>query len=104
MKQTVTPWRAAPWLFGLLALGALILVVVRVGELERFVQLARGAEPEWLLLALALQLATYACTASVWRSSLAGAGAPYSLRSLIPLSLAKVFIDQLLPSAGWAAP
>jgi uncharacterized membrane protein YbhN (UPF0104 family) len=100
MKQAVTPWRVAPWLFGLLALGALILVVVRVGELERFVQLARGAEPEWLLLALALQLATYACTASVWRSSLAVAGAPYSLRSLIPLSLAKVFIDQLLPSGG----
>ena len=83
MKQTVTPWRAAPWLFGLLALAALILVVRRVGELARFAQLARGAKPEWLLLALALQLATYVCTASVWRSSLAGAGAPYSLRSLI---------------------
>jgi uncharacterized membrane protein YbhN (UPF0104 family) len=100
MKQTPTPWRAAPWLFGLLSLTVLILVVLKVGELERFVQLARGAEPKWLLLALALQLATYACTASVWRSSLARAGAPYPLRSLIPLSLAKVFIDQLLPSGG----
>ena len=35
MNQTVTPWRAAPWLFGLLALAALILVVLRVGELAR---------------------------------------------------------------------
>jgi uncharacterized membrane protein YbhN (UPF0104 family) len=100
MKETLTPWRIAPWLFGLLLLAVLILVVLRLGELERFVQLARGAEPEWLLLALALQLATYACTASVWRSSLARAGAPYPLRSLIPLSLAKVFIDQLLPTGG----
>jgi uncharacterized membrane protein YbhN (UPF0104 family) len=100
MKQTPTPWRAAPWLFGLLSLAVLILVVLKVGELERFVQLARGAEPKWLLLALALQLATYACTASVWRSSLGTAGAPHPLRSLIPLSLAKVFIDQLLPSGG----
>jgi uncharacterized protein (TIRG00374 family) len=95
-----TKWQAAPWLFGLLLLALVILVVLKVGELERFVQLARGAEPKWLLLALVLQLATYACTASVWRSSLAAAGTPYPLRSLIPLSLAKVFTDQVLPSGG----
>jgi hypothetical protein len=100
MNQTLTPWRVGPWLFGLLLLAVLIIVVLRAGELERFVELARAAKPEWLLLALALQLATYACTASVWRSSLAGAGARYPLRSLIPLSLAKLFIDQLLPSGG----
>jgi hypothetical protein len=74
--------------------------VLKVGELERFARLAHGAKPEWLLLALALQIATYACTASVWQRSLASGGAPYPLRSLIPLSLAKVFIDQLLPTGG----
>jgi glycosyltransferase 2 family protein len=100
MNQTPTPWRAAPWLFGLASLAALILVVLKVGELERFARLAHGAKPEWLLLALALQIATYACTASVWQRSLASGGAPYPLRSLIPLSLAKVFIDQLLPTGG----
>lgn len=100
VKQASTAWQLAPWLSGLALLGALIIVVLKVGELERFAELARAARPEWLLVALALQLATYACTASVWRSALAATGAPHSLRSLIPLSLAKVFTDQLLPSGG----
>jgi glycosyltransferase 2 family protein len=100
VKQTATAWQLAPWISGLFLLAVLILVVLRVGELERFAELVRGARPGWLLVALALQLATYACTASVWRSALAAAGAPHTLKSLVPLSLAKVFTDQLLPSGG----
>ena len=88
------------WLFGLLALAAVILVVARIGELRRFAELAREAEPRWLALAFGLQALTYLCAASVWHAALARAGAPRSLRSLVPLGIAKLFTDQALPSGG----
>lgn len=94
-------WKTAGfWLFGLLGLGAVILVVLRIGELERFAQLARQAEPEWLLLAVALQVLTYVCAASVWYAGLARIGQHRPLLSLVPLGLAKLFTDQALPSGG----
>ena len=88
------------WLFGLLALIAVILVVLRIGELERFAELAQEADPRWLGLALVLQGLTYVCASSVWYAALARAGAPRSLRSLVPLGIAKLFTDQALPSGG----
>ena len=75
-------------------------MVLHASELERFAELARGARPEWLLLAFALQVVTYACTAAVWRCALGAAGERRPLRSLIPLGLAKVFTDQALPTGG----
>lgn len=88
------------WLFGVLALLAVILVVLRIGELERFAALAQQAKPEWLLLAFALQCLTYVCAALVWYTALARTGTPHRLRSLIPLGIAKLFTDQVLPSGG----
>src|SRR5260370_42494958 len=59
MRPTSTTWkRLGPWLFGVLALFVVILVVLRIGELTRFAELARGAEPAWLLLGLMLQALT----------------------------------------------
>jgi uncharacterized membrane protein YbhN (UPF0104 family) len=96
-----SPWKTAGfWLFGLLALSAVVLVVLRIGELERFAELARGAETRWLLLAAALQLLTYVCAASVWHAALARIGQRRPLRSLVPLGLAKLFADQAMPSGG----
>ncbi|HVM77370.1 MAG TPA: lysylphosphatidylglycerol synthase transmembrane domain-containing protein [Stellaceae bacterium] len=88
------------WLFGLLALAAVILVVGRIGELRRFAELAREAEPRWLAAAFGLQVLTYLCASSVWHAALARAGARRSLRSLVPLGVAKLFTDQALPSGG----
>jgi len=88
------------WLFGLLALIAVIIVVLRIGELERFAELAQEAEPRWLVLALGLQGLTYVCASSVWYAALARAGERRSLRSLVPLGIAKLFTDQALPSGG----
>jgi uncharacterized membrane protein YbhN (UPF0104 family) len=88
------------WVFGVLALFAVILVVLQIGELDRFVALARGAKPGWLLLAAALQALTYVCAASVWHAALARVAAPRPLHSLVPLGVAKLFTDQALPSGG----
>jgi uncharacterized protein (TIRG00374 family) len=88
------------WLIGGLMLAGVLLIVLHVGEIEQFAALLRGAQPGWLLLALALQAATYPIAAAVWQRTLAAIGAPLPLRSLVPLGMAKLFTDQALPSGG----
>lgn len=92
--------RAAPWLFGLLLLAALVVAVLHRGEERAFAALATRAEPAWIGVAALLQVATYACAASVWQRALAGNGVHRSVTSLLPLGLAKLFTDQAVPSAG----
>jgi uncharacterized protein (TIRG00374 family) len=88
------------WVFGLLGFLALILVVLHFSSLERIVELARSARPAWLLLAVLVQAATYVSAALVWRQALRRSGHPRSLRTLVPLGIAKLFTDQVLPSGG----
>jgi uncharacterized protein (TIRG00374 family) len=93
-------WSYVPWILGLLTLALVLLVVVNVGEVERFALLMRGARPQWLLLAILLQAATYVFAAGVWQRTLAAAGHVIHLHSLVPLGLAKLFTDQAFPSVG----
>ena len=59
-----------------------------------------GARPGWLFLAFVAQAVTYVCTAMVWRQALRRAGHPRSLGMLVPLGVAKLFTDQVVPSGG----
>jgi len=86
--------------FGLLLLCALIVFVHHAVEFERLGQMLRQAQPSWLLVALALQLATYFLVAQVWRRALHAAGVQMPLLSLVPLSVAKLFSEEAVPSAG----
>jgi len=88
------------WMVGLLGFLAVILVVLHVGSLEKMVELVRSARPAWLLVALLVQAGTYVSAAFVWRQALDRAGHPLTLRTLVPLGVAKVFTDQVLPSGG----
>lgn len=92
--------RLLGWLFGLLAVAALAAAVLHFGDLRIFLQLARRAQPSWLLAALALQCATYASVATGWRAVLHRADSPQPLRALLPIALSKLFADQVLPTAG----
>ncbi|WP_336966114.1 lysylphosphatidylglycerol synthase transmembrane domain-containing protein [Sphingobium aquiterrae] len=92
--------RVASLLFGLIALAALAALVLRFGDLAALVVTLRRAEPAWLLLAVGLQGATYACVASGWRAVLAKAGDPQPLRRLVPIAISKLFADQVIPGAG----
>jgi glycosyltransferase 2 family protein len=94
-------WRRfLPWAFGLLTLLALVLVVLHFGTIEQFTRLALAARPEWLFLACVAQAATYVCASLVWRQALRRGGYTRSLRTLIPLGIAKLFTDQVVPSGG----
>ena len=94
-------WRRLwPWAFGLLTLAALVLIVFRLGTIEQFTRLALASRPEWLILACAAQAATYASASLVWRQVLRRTGYPRRLRTLVPLGIAKLFTDQVVPTGG----
>lgn len=88
------------WFAGLLILAGLILLVSHYGELQHFVELLRKAEPSWLLLAVLLQVLTYVCVAGVWYLALRHEGQRHRLLPLVPLGIAKLFSDQVMPSGG----
>lgn len=99
-ERVSTWWRFSSWAFGLLALLTVILVVVHFGTIEEFTRLAAAASPYWFLVACVAQAATYVCAALVWRQALKRAGHPRSLRILVPLGIAKLFTDQVVPTSG----
>jgi hypothetical protein len=77
------------------------VVAAHHAEGWRLAELLRSARPAWLVAAAALQVATYVCAAAVWQRALRrNGGVRRSVRSLVPLGLAKLFADQALPSAG----
>ncbi len=96
--RTTTRW--IPWLLGASALAAVVLVVAHVAEERAFVTLLQQARPWWLLWAMGLQAMTYVAQAEVWRIVLHRAGAQLPFGIAYRLSLAKLFVDQALPSVG----
>jgi uncharacterized protein (TIRG00374 family) len=90
-------WR---WIAGTLLLAALFVVALRHVEWRRFADIARNAEPAWLLGAVLVQLTTYVFAAGVLHRGIAASGVNRPLRGLIPLGVAKLFVDQVVPTAG----
>jgi hypothetical protein len=100
-SPTPSSWKIGlSWLTGLLILGAVVAAALHFTELQRFAELARQAQPVWLLVALALQVATYFAAAGVWWVTLKRAKQPRPYLSLVPMGLAKLFTDQALPTGG----
>ncbi|HZI89326.1 MAG TPA: lysylphosphatidylglycerol synthase transmembrane domain-containing protein [Candidatus Polarisedimenticolia bacterium] len=95
-------WVRAAWLPGALLLAALIAVALHYGESARFTEMLTRAEPIWLLVAAVLQLGTYFCTALILKLGLRHSGTSIRMRSLVPLGLVKLFIDQVVPTGGIA--
>jgi hypothetical protein len=95
-------WRS--WFAGVVIAAGLVGAVLHWGELRNFAALLQRAQPGWLILALALQLSTYASVASGWREVLLRAeGKRYAMRPLLRIALSKLFADQALRRPGWAA-
>ena len=90
----------AGWIVAILLLAALIGTVIHLGDIEHFAALLAAARPGWLLVAVALQIGTYASEAAIWYILLRLIGHRQPLGGLIPLSLAKLFTDQAIPTGG----
>ncbi len=99
----MTPRRAAgwiPWLLGAAALAALVAVVLHLAEERAFLHLLEQSQPGWLVLAVALQAVTYLAQARVWNVVLSHDGHTVPGGFACRLSLAKLFVDQAVPSMG----
>jgi P-type Mg2+ transporter len=100
--------RAAPhrsrhlrsWLLGAALLGGVILVSIHWTEERDFARLLKHARPTWLLVAAVLQALTYLAQAAVWQVVLARTPFRARLADLYKMSVAKLFVDQAVPSAG----
>lgn len=90
-------WR---WLFGLVVLLAVGFVVLHRSEGWDLLVLAGRIQPRWLVIACALQGATYLADAWVWGRVLARADERRPLGWLVRLSFAKFFVDQFVPTGG----
>ncbi|HCF58064.1 MAG TPA: TIGR00374 family protein [Myxococcales bacterium] len=93
-------WTWLSWMFGAALLATVATVATRFSEERDFARLLRSAQPGWLLMAAVLQLATYVAEAGAWRVLLRAQDWHVPLRSLTGLSVAKLFLDQAIPSAG----
>ena len=92
--------RWASWLLGVVALGVVIGVAIGSSERKEFMRLVERAEPWWLAVATGLQLITYFAEGEVWLAVARTGGARVPRTVTYKLAVAKLFIDQAIPSAG----
>ena len=88
------------WLFGLAMLGAVVLAALHFSEGRQFVTLAARARPRFILIAGLLQAATYLGQGQIWRLVTRAGKVPVTMATAYRLSIARLFVDQALPSAG----
>jgi len=100
IKRRQTLARVLSWVFGLASLVGVALFVVHFAEERAFAELVLHAHPAWLLLACVLQTATYLADARIWQTVLLRARISKPLGSYVGLGLAKLLMDQVLPSGG----
>lgn len=88
------------WLPGTLLLAGLAVVAVRKVEWAHFSEIVQRAEPIWLVAAVLLQIGTYVLAAATLQRGVKASGVSRNLFGLIPLGLAKLFVDQVVPTGG----
>ena len=91
-------WRR--WFLVLLIVGSIVIAALHWGDVKKFAELATRAEPGWLAAALVLQFSTYLSLSFQWWLVLRSAGSPRPVRKLLPLTITKLFADQVVPTAG----
>ncbi len=92
------PWFS--WILGLAMLATVIVAALHFSEERELVRIAERAQPWWLAIAIVLQAGTYLAQGQIWRVVTRAAGLALPWSAAFKLSLAKLFIDQALPSGG----
>jgi len=88
------------WLFGAAVLASVVVLALHSSDARRFPELIERARPKWLLAGVVCQGATYLAQSSIWRMVARAGHHPVPAMTAYRLSLAKLFMDQALPSAG----
>ncbi len=89
-----------PWILGGALLAAVIVAALHHTEQQQIVELMARAQPWWVAAATLLQVFTYVAQAGIYLRVGDAAGFRLSRRDSFGLSVAKLFVDQALPSAG----
>ncbi|HYJ32414.1 MAG TPA: lysylphosphatidylglycerol synthase transmembrane domain-containing protein [Candidatus Binatia bacterium] len=88
------------WLPGTAILAGLAVFALRKVEWAHFSEIVQRAEPAWLVAAVLMQLGTYLCAAATLQRGIKASGVSRNLFGLVPLGLAKLFVDQVVPTGG----
>lgn len=88
------------WFLGMVALASVVLIAAHYSEEQAILNALRQARSEWLLAAIAIQSLTYLVQAVIWRAIIANGGSPLPLKASYQLSLAKLFVNQAVPTVG----
>jgi Mg2+-importing ATPase len=99
-RHSIIHSRWLPWIFGALMVGVVVAVALQFTQWRQFVVLIERSQPHWLLVGVVLQAATYLAQGEVWREVARAANAKLTLWRAYVLSLAKLFVDQIIPTAG----
>lgn len=91
-------WRS--WFLALLIAAAIVVAALHWGDVKKFADLLTKAEPMWLAGALLLQVSTYLSLSAQWWLVLRNAGSQRPILKLLPLTITKLFADQVVPTAG----
>ncbi|MEZ5556947.1 MAG: lysylphosphatidylglycerol synthase transmembrane domain-containing protein [Pseudomonadales bacterium] len=94
------PGNLRRWGFGLVLLAAVLFAATHFADIEDFARISAHSNPLWLLVAVALQAATYVCVAVMWFVALDESRLRLPVGVLGRLAVAKLFTDQALPSGG----
>jgi uncharacterized protein (TIRG00374 family) len=84
----------------LLIIGGLVVATLHFGDIKKFAELLTKAQPLWLAGALLLQVMTYVSLSAQWWLVLRQAGSGRPVLNLLPLTITKLFADQVVPTAG----
>jgi uncharacterized membrane protein YbhN (UPF0104 family) len=88
------------WIVGVALLAGVVLLALNAAQGREFLTRLAHADPAWLAAATLLQALTYVAQGETWRVVARRTGWPLGLSFASGLSLAKLFTDQALPSAG----
>src|SRR4249919_188118 len=99
-RRPMQAGRWAKWIFALLLAGAVVFAAMHWGDVEKFTELAARAQPAWLAAALVLQLLTYAGLSAQWWLVLRHGRTKLPLKTLLPITISKLFADQVVPTSG----
>lgn len=88
------------WILGLAMLAAVVIAALHFTDERELLRIAERAQPWWLAVAIMLQAGTYFAQGETWRMVALAAGLAVPSSVTYKLSLAQLFVDQALPSAG----
>lgn len=100
MRTTARRRWIGSWLFGLALAAAVVVFATHWSEERDFGRLMLSSRPLWLAVAAVLQAGTYLAQGAVWTVVLRRTRSRVGVWALYRLSVAKLFWDQAIPSAG----